>query len=69
MSRGRRIGTLGEARPEDERNRCTCGWPRPRFVDLRGPDKETPIQIPEFYLLFTCPTCGAVWDAHYKQVD
>jgi hypothetical protein len=67
--RGSLIAKLGQASREDERNNCDCGWPRPKFVDLRGPDKETLIEIPDFYLLFTCPICGAVWDAHYKQVD
>lgn len=65
--RGRLITKLEEA---TLRMRCDCGWLRPKFVDLRGPDKETPIKISgDFYLLFDCPQCGARWDARYGAVQ
>lgn len=60
------ITKLEEAESDGLRGRCDCGWLRPKFVDLHGPDKKTPLEIgTEFYLLFDCPKCGARWEAKY----
>jgi hypothetical protein len=54
--------------PNETQPRCDCGWLRPRFVDLRQPDRETPIVIGQtFYLCFDCPQCGARWDVCYGK--
>jgi hypothetical protein len=68
--RGHLIAKLNDV-PDSgvDRHACDCGWLRPRFVDLRGPDKKTPVKLGEFFLLFACPQCGATWDAHYKETS
>jgi hypothetical protein len=65
-TRGKLLTTLQDS---NERPKCDCGWLRPKFVDIRLEDKVTSVDLPSFYLLFNCPVCGAVWDAHYGKVQ